>query len=369
MTIPRDPRARRRDPLTAALRLEVAADAMRAHQLEHGPDIYAGQAMPIDPAATAESIANGGRLLEAADDYAEQLAAIAMAPPLEPPPPVASLTPVDGAPAAAPSLDTAPAGADTVEGTPAPPGVAVGDHTPARPVFSNEHRRRTDWVSAHDPRSLSFGIRPRLAGSAPITDVMLPAGPVFDQGTEGSCFGMAATAAVNAMRLAGLLTPASPLLSIGDALKLYKLAQRRDERPGQDYDGTSVTGGMRALREESLVGGYLWSFGTRDIAQTLLHGRGAVIVGVPWLSGMFETGPGGLVELRGDDVGLGHCLAVLGIRKAGPQGQPGPYFIWQNSYGPGYGDNGFGYIHHRDLAELLHGSGEAAIPTAEAQTP
>ena len=52
---------------------------------------------------------------------------------------------------------------------------------------------------------------------------------------------------------------------------------------------------------------------------------------------------------------------------AGPQGQTGPFFVWQNSWGSGYGVGGLGFIHHRDLARLLQGRGEAAIPTREAQ--
>jgi hypothetical protein len=111
----------------------------------------------------------------------------------------------------------------------------------------------------------------------------------------------------------------------------------------------------------------VWCFGTKDVAQAVLQ-RGPVVVGVPWLSGMYDTGPGGLVELAGEDTGAGHCLAVVGIRLRGPQGQLGPYFVWQNSWGTGYGDGGLGYVHHRDLARLLHGTGEAAIPTAGAQS-
>ena len=91
-----------------------------------------------------------------------------------------------------------------------------------------------------------------------------------------------------------------------------------------------------------------------------------VVVGVPWSSGMWDTGPGGVVRLDGADEGLGHCLTVNGIALKGPHGQPGPWFRWQQSAGEDYGDGGFGWIHHRDLAGLLRGQGEAAIPTLEA---
>jgi hypothetical protein len=239
---------------------------------------------------------------------------------------------------------------------PAPP---VTPPQPA-PVFIPERQPVLTWAPRHDERSRAYGVRPRLLGSAPLTDHELPVGPIFDQGSEGACFGMAGTAARNTIEL---LAGRPARYTADDALTLYRLAQRRDEVPGEAYTGTSVTGGMSAGVELGAWGGYLWDFGTRDVAQTILKLQRPVIVGVTWLSGMYDTGPGGLVQLTGDDEGLGHCLSVFGIRLKGPQGQPGPYFCWQNSWSTSYGDDGIGYIHHRDLAALLHGTGEAAVPT------
>jgi hypothetical protein len=192
-------------------------------------------------------------------------------------------------------------------------------------------------------------------------------GPVLDQGTEGACVGFGIVDGANVLRMAGEFGAHFPgWLGEPDALALYKRAQQLDEVPGESYTGTSVLAGMQAGVEAGLFGGYSWAFGTRDVAQAVLQ-VGPVIVGVPWLAGMYDTGPGGLVELSGADTGAGHCLAVVGLKVRGPQGQLGPYFVWQNSWGPGYGDRGLGYIHHRDLATLLHGTGEAAIPTRAAQ--
>jgi hypothetical protein len=384
MSHPRDPRARRHrdggafappvDVAAAAIRLEVAADAMRAGLLDRGPaDVAtAVQSGTVEPPLTAREFAEAladpfpdlldvARAVDAAEPVADPTGLVALA-----------LSRFEPEPVAEPVTVPEPAPVAPVAVTPSEPAPAP-DVVP--PVFRNEHRALS-WRSRHDVRSLSYGVRPTLRGSVAWQDVTLPLGPVLDQGSEGACFGFAAAAALNSMRLAGLLEgaplaaeDAPDLLDADDARELYGLAQRRDERPGEDYDGTSVTGGMAAVVEEQLAGGYLWSFGTRDIAQTLLHRRGAVIVGVPWLSGMYDTGPGGLVQLDGDDSGLGHCLAVVGLRVKGPQGQPGPFFVWQNSWGTGYGDGGLGYVHHRDLAALLHAAGEAAVPTRDVQVP
>jgi hypothetical protein len=236
--------------------------------------------------------------------------------------------------------------------TPAPVAAVV----PA--VFSSEHPRLT-WRSRHDERSRQYGVRRLMVGSAPVTDHVWPVGPVLDQGTEGACVGFGIVTALNA-QVAG-----DPDRTVDDALRLFRRADQLDG-DGRTGVGTSVLAGMQAAVEAGLFGGYSWAFGTRDVAQAVLQ-VGPVIVGVPWLAGMYDTGPGGLVELTGADEGIGHCLAVVGLKLRGPQGQLGPYFVWQNSWGPGYGDRGLGYIHHRDLATLLHGTGEAAIPTRAAQ--
>jgi hypothetical protein len=250
------------------------------------------------------------------------------------------------------------------------PASAQSDES-APPVFSSERPGpRLTWRSRHDERSLAYGIRPRLAGSAPLQDVLLPTGPVLDQLTAGAtereqscCTGCGLVSAVNTLRL---LEGDGELLDLDDAERVYELGQRRDEVPGEQYPGTSVLAALLAARELGLIGGFLWAFGTRDIAQTIIARRLPVVIGVPWPAGLWDAGPGGLVEVTGADEGLGHCLTVNGIKLKGPHGQPGPFFRWQQSSGESYGDGGFGWVHHRDLAMLLRGRGEAAIPLLEA---
>jgi len=354
------------DPLAAPVRLEVAVDAMRAQHRERGPvpepaDVAtAVQLGTVGPPLTAQEFADAldgyprdslGRPIEDGVNGwidPEPVQESYPSPPASPPP----------APTATPE-PPAPAPADTAERAVRDRAATVADHRPAEPapVFISEQPRALTWVSRHDPRSLSYGVRALLAGSAPLTDHLWPVGPVLDQGTEGQCVGCAVVDAGNVP----LVARHEPPFDLEDATKIYKRAQQLDEVPGESYSGTSVLAGMKAGVESGIFGGYRWAFGTRDVAQAVLQ-VGPVVVGVPWLSGMYDTGPGGLVQVAGDAKGLGHCLAVVGIRVKGPQGQSGPFFVWQNSWGPSYGDGGLGYIHHRDLAALLHGTGEAAIP-------
>jgi hypothetical protein len=357
-----DPRARHRrefappiDALAAAVRLEEATASMRARALEGGPaapvedepptgliDLAAlraavGASTPgddVDPAAAAWLA--GGPDPDAAR-VLERLEA------LEPPAPRVEVPP-----------SPAPAAAVAVPPSSSPPPAPVV----VPRVFRSEREPRPGWASRHDARSLAFGVRDHL-GAAPLQDVTLPIGPVLDQGQEGECVGCGVVDATNVLRR---LTGRADMLKVDAAAALYHRAQQIDDVPGENYAGTSVLAGMRAGVEAGYFTSYLWAFGTRDIASALAHGR-PVVVGVPWPSGMYDTGPGGLVQVGGDDRGEGHCLTVFSLRMTGPQGQPGPWFGWLNSWGKSYGADGVGWVHHRDLAGLLHGFGEAAVPS------
>jgi hypothetical protein len=265
---------------------------------------------------------------------------------------------------------------EPVAESPAPTSAPVPVTPPAAPTsvpaFSSERSRpRSTWRSRHDPRSRAYGVRRPgvVEGSTPLQNALLQTGPVLDQQLAGAtleeqscCTGTGTVAAVNSLLLESGQWGGGH--DLDDAETVYQRGQQLDEYPGDDYPGGSVLGAMSAAVELGMIGGYLWCFGTRDIAQTILRRR-PVVVGVPWLSGMWETGPGGLVVVTGADEGLGHCLAVNGIVLKGPQGQPGPFFRWQQSTGESYGVGGFGFIHHRDLAGLLRGRGEAATPMLE----
>jgi hypothetical protein len=91
------------------------------------------------------------------------------------------------------------------------------------------------------------------------------------------------------------------------------------------------------------------------------------VIGIPWLSGMTEPGPDGIVTVGGEDLG-GHALCLFAIRMK-VAGRAGPWFGALQTWGEGIGDGGVIWFHHKDLAQLLHGQGEAAIPYPETLAP
>jgi len=226
-----------------------------------------------------------------------------------------------------------------------------------------------DWSSRHDERSRGFDVSDRIKVRVPIQDRLWECGPVFDQGTTpplslrdaSGCVGMAVAAAGNVL----LLASANPYVRLDDAellnrdaaLRLYDRAQELDHVTGTAYAGTSVLAGMKAGQEAGLWDSYLWAFGTRDIAQALLQ-VGPVVIGIPWSTGLEDPDPSGVIKPSGSPAG-GHALALVGILASRPGG---PWFVAQQSRGEQLGDRGRVLIHHKHLAGLLAGVGEAAIP-------
>lgn len=212
--------------------------------------------------------------------------------------------------------------------------------------------RVLDWRSRHDERSLMFGVAQDLDWGAPLRDKTWRRGPVLDQGKEGACVGYGCSG-----ELAAQPAPVRGVTN-ATALAFYRDAQRIDEWPGEDYSGTSVLAGMKTAMQRGYYSGYHWCFDVDQMARTVVQ-LGPVVIGVPWRSGMYDTGPDGVVQVEGSEVG-GHCLVVIGYRR-NYKGL-GPCFVWLNSWGPTYGLNGRGFVRKDDMATLLAKSGECAVP-------
>jgi hypothetical protein len=222
----------------------------------------------------------------------------------------------------------------------------------------------------HDPRSLGFPIRPLLAAIP--TDrgrrrIWTP-GPLLDQGREGACVGFGLAGELGA-------TPVVDQVTNAFALDLYARAQTVDRAEGRDYGpdgGATVLAGIKAAQQLGLVASYRWCGVAgvpviEDVIDAVIR-HSPVVLGIRWLDGMYETRPDGLVEVSGPEVG-GHCLYVHGWWPAHPQ--LGDVLVWQNSWGPAYGEvdvstghgTGRGFIRPADLEQLLATDGDAVVLT------
>jgi hypothetical protein len=204
-----------------------------------------------------------------------------------------------------------------------------------------------------DERSRGFPVRSVLPLRVPHTKRIwgLPNYYPLDQGSEGACVGFG---------FAGELA-ADPVVIHADnsfARDLYRRAQAEDRLMGNDWsEGASVLAGARACKRAGHISSYRWAFGVNDVIDTLCH-VGPVVVGVPWYESMYDTSVDGLVDVSGDVVG-GHCILLTGYWPAHPGF--GDVVLWENSWGPGYGVNGRGFIRVADLARLLAEDGEAVV--------
>lgn len=209
--------------------------------------------------------------------------------------------------------------------------------------------RTLDWVPQHDPKSRAYPVR-QLA-RPPQKAVWWAGGPVLDQGSEGACTGFAAAAeaAASPVRVPGV--------DDAYARQWYEQARALSGMPAE-VAGASVNATMKVGVERGLWESYHWAFGIDDVRAALTVGP--VVIGIPWLSGMYETGPGGIVKVTGAEVG-GHSLLLTGWAPAFQRS--GEVFRWRNSWGKAYGRNGNGYIKALDLRKLLEQNGEAAVPT------
>lgn len=220
--------------------------------------------------------------------------------------------------------------------------------------------RVLDWVPFHDPRSKNFSLRSILSAPVRKRPVFWKEGSVLDQGREGACVGYGWTAEL----LAEPFTPnPEPLVAAAEsyATLTYKRAQKIDEWPGEDYEGTSVLAGAKIMQQDGQITSYRWCFGTWDVRDAVIT-QGPVVLGVPWYSGMYRTKRDGVVTIEGDLVG-GHCLIVTGYDPSYMiNGKAHEVFRWRNSWGTSYGIKGSGIITFKDLHSLLIQGGEACVP-------
>jgi hypothetical protein len=136
---------------------------------------------------------------------------------------------------------------------------------------------------------------------------------------------------------------------------IYTEAQKVDEWPGENYDGTSVRGGAKYLKNAGKISSYLWAFDLTTMVNTVLT-TGPVVVGTNWYYNMFYPDRNGLIRIGGGLAG-GHAYEVNGVDKVKQQ------FRIKNSWGKSWGVQGHAYISFNDMSRLIRENGEVCLAT------
>jgi len=207
--------------------------------------------------------------------------------------------------------------------------------------------RRLDRVPQFDPKSRRFGVREALPDKPP-RSYSWRGSRILDQGQEGACVGFGwAHELIARPRVV-------PDITDDIARTIYREAQLLDEWPGEDYSGTSVLAGAKAVMARGHMKEYRWGFSIDDLTLTLGY-AGPVVLGLNWYTGMMNTDEEGFIKPTGQIEG-GHCVAATTVsipkRRIG-----GP-----NSWGTDWGRNGYWYMTFDDVERLLAEQGEQCIP-------
>lgn len=183
-------------------------------------------------------------------------------------------------------------------------------------------------------------------------------GGISDQGGTSQCVAYACEAFLRALPT---VNAHRSDLAI-DRPNLYREAQKVDEWPGEDYDGTSVRAGFKVLHRLGFIKGYSWAWDAEAVARHVLE-IGPVVVGTVWTYEMFTPDRYGYIWKNGAEAG-GHAYLLTGFNgiRRNPDGTSGA-FRMQNSWGAGWGQKGRAWIASHVMQSLIADWGEACTAT------
>lgn len=170
-----------------------------------------------------------------------------------------------------------------------------------------------------------------------------------DQGSNPSCVGYACAHFAHA----------EPHRQWYDPEGIYYLAKRCDEYRGEDYDGTSVRGGVDVLYRLKVISQYQWTWKIEDAVDHGLE-NGPLILGVNWYANMETPDDEGIITVGGRLRGGHAVLAYMFDRRRELVGI-------KNSWRTDWGKYGCAFISFSDLQRLFDEDGECCRPIE--QTP
>lgn len=192
---------------------------------------------------------------------------------------------------------------------------------------------------------------------------------ILDQGSEGACTGFALAAVINFLNFDSLAEKNRDKKDFAGVSPwmLYAMAKRYDRWPGEDYSGSSARGAMKGWFRHGVCTEAQWpgskepkGLKLQDATSLLplgayyrvehrdlnaLHAAlnevGIVYVSLAVHAGWEKVGPQGLVPYNPDFPMVGgHAIALVGYDQEG--------FLFQNSWGPDWGNKGFGKVTYDD---------------------
>lgn len=232
-----------------------------------------------------------------------------------------------------------------------------------------ERTRTLDRLKQFDEKSRQFRLIGAVDTELAFRSYTWPCRTWNDQGSEGACVGFAISHELAAVPVK---IPTDNTL----ARNIYHRARFLDPWPGENYEGTSVLAGMKAMIEMYPGFEYRWAFGLEDLIRALGR-KGPAVLGVDWWTGMFNTDAKGFLHVSGSIAG-GHAIMARGVTIRYRKDVPlipnrmdsldldASYITLHNSWGKDWGVNGTARITLRDMDILLKAQGEAVIPVKRA---
>lgn len=218
-----------------------------------------------------------------------------------------------------------------------------------------------------DIRDAQYPMRALLRATPLPPSRYYPTGPKLpmDQGETGTCVAHAWTGFLCA---ALMMCPNPP-----NVYETYRGIVAIDEWSENDHEatatdiselqsGTSVRAGAQYLRGKGHLKSFLWTRSADEAATWLLSGKGTLVMGTDWYSGMSDLTPRHLARVEGVIMG-GHAYLAVGYNRTTKM------FRCLNSWGKGWGKQGRFWIQHDDMQTLIRANGECCAAVEQVVPP